>query len=96
MKLDELVIQKAILKRSGIIALVVGVVLTLLNQAEPLFQEGRLPARAVFNFIVPFLVSLTAQVFAGRDNRRAIDALKAQHAAEIADLRDAAKPAPED
>ena len=92
----DLVIQKSMLKRSGIIALVVGVVLTLLNQAEPMFREGYVPARAVFNFAVPFLVSLVAQIFAGRDNRRAMEALKARHAAEIAELRKATKPASED
>ena len=87
-----MVIRKPMLKRSGIIALIVGAILTLVNNGPQLFAEGTLPAKAVLNFLVPFVVSLTAQVIAGRDHVAQIQALKAAHAAELAEMRAAYAP----
>ena len=79
-------IKRGMLKRSGIIALVVGVILTLINNGAQLFGEGSLPLKAVFNFLVPFVVSLTAQLIAGRDHAREMKAMKERHAAEMASV----------
>ncbi|MGF1476247.1 MAG: nitrate/nitrite transporter NrtS [Geminicoccaceae bacterium] len=53
------------------VALIVGPILTLINQGDSLFGEGRVNFwKMALTFCVPYLVSTTSTVLAHRDRAR--------------------------
>ena len=66
-------LRKDVLRRCGLIAVVVGCILTLANQYDALFFgpfTAKLAARIGVNFLVPFVVSSTSAAVNRRRSSR--------------------------
>jgi len=72
--------QRVILKRAVFAAVIVGPILTLINQWDALFSDAVFNGtKAGLTFIVPFCVSLVTGLIGFRDSRRLEESLKGEH-----------------
>ena len=79
--------NKTVLVRAGLIALIVGVILTLANHGDVLLSGAVPPAKAIVNFVVPFLVSLGSSTLAGRELTRQIVTLRSEFEQRLSEVR---------
>lgn len=76
-----------ILKRAVIAALIVGPILTLINQWDALFSDAVFNGtKAGLTFVVPFCVSLVTGLIGFRDSRRLEASLKGEHENALSSL----------
>ena len=72
--------QRVILKRAIIAAVIVGPILTLINQWDALFHDAVFNGtKAGLTFVVPFCVSLVTGIIGVRDSRRLEESVKGDH-----------------
>lgn len=79
--------MSVILPRAVIATILVGPLLTLINQWHALFGSQAFDwTSAALTFIVPFCVSSASGFFSSRDSGRVLEACKASHAKQISDF----------
>lgn len=76
-----------ILKRATIATLLVGPLLTIINQWNALFGTASLDWTATaLTFVVPFCVSSATGLFSSQDSNRNLEAMKADYVKQVSDL----------